>query len=121
MRAMVLDKPRPAEQNPLTLRDVPLPDPGPGEIRIRVRCCGVCRTDLHIVEGDLKLPKLPVIPGHQVVGIVDAAGPAATLFRAGWAGVADEAIVLDLPGASTPRLDSLAFTRAPRPLYPVDA
>jgi microcystin degradation protein MlrC len=45
----------------------------------------------------------------------------ATLFRAGWAGVADEAIVLDLPGASTPRLGSLAFTRAPRPLYPVDA
>ena len=83
MRAMVLDQPRPAEQNPLSLRDVPLPEPRSGEIRVRVRCCGVCRTDLHIVEGDLKLPRLPVIPGHQIVGTVDAAGPGTKLFRQG--------------------------------------
>jgi alcohol dehydrogenase, propanol-preferring len=83
MRAMVLDHPRPAEQSPLQLRDVPVPQPGPGEIRLRVRFCGVCRTDLHIVEGDLKLPKLPLVPGHQIVGIVDALGPSAKLFRQG--------------------------------------
>ncbi len=83
MRAMVLDAPRPAEESPLRLRDVPLADPSAGEIRIRVRCCGVCRTDLHIVEGDLKLPKLPLVPGHQVVGVVDALGRSVTLFREG--------------------------------------
>ena len=83
MRAMVLDQPRPAEQDPLTLRDVSLPVPRAGEIRLRVRCCGVCRTDLHIVEGDLTLPKLPLIPGHQIVGVVDVTGPGTTLFREG--------------------------------------
>jgi alcohol dehydrogenase, propanol-preferring len=83
MRAMVLDQSLPAEQNPLQLRDVPLPEPRAGEIRVRVCCCGVCRTDLHIVEGDLKLPKLPVIPGHQIVGVVDATGPGTKLFREG--------------------------------------
>ncbi|MGZ4819148.1 MAG: zinc-dependent alcohol dehydrogenase family protein [Terriglobales bacterium] len=83
MRAMVLDQPRPAEQNPLTLRDVAAPEPRANEIRLRVRCCGVCRTDLHIVEGDLKLPKLPVIPGHQIVGVVDAAGSGVRQFRQG--------------------------------------
>lgn len=83
MRAMVLDRPCPAEQNPLQMREVPMPSPRAGQIRLRVRCCGVCRTDLHIVEGDLKLPKLPVIPGHQIVGMVDAAGPGAKLFREG--------------------------------------
>lgn len=83
MRAMVLDQPRPAEQNPLTLRDVSLPEPRANEIRLRVRCCGVCRTDLHIVEGDLKLPKLPVIPGHQIIGVVDEAGSGVRQFRQG--------------------------------------
>ncbi len=83
MRAMVLDHPRPAEQNPLSARDLRLPTPGAGEIRVRVRVCGVCRTDLHIVEGDLKLPKLPVVPGHQIVGLVETLGPDTSLFRAG--------------------------------------
>jgi propanol-preferring alcohol dehydrogenase len=81
MRAMVLNHPCPAEQNPLQLREVPLPEPRAGQIRLRVLCCGVCRTDLHIVEGDLKLPKLPVVPGHQIVGMVDATGPGTKLFR----------------------------------------
>lgn len=75
MRAMVLEKPQPAEQSPLALREVANPTPGPGEIRVRVRCCGICHTDLHTVEGDLRLPKLPIVPGHQIVGIVDALGP----------------------------------------------
>jgi propanol-preferring alcohol dehydrogenase len=83
MRAMVLEATRRAEESPLALRDVPLPQPGPGEIRIRVRCCGLCHTDLHTVEGDLRLPKLPVTPGHQVVGVVDATGQGVAAFRAG--------------------------------------
>lgn len=72
---MVLESPKPAEESPLVLREVPTPTPGQGEIRVRVSCCGLCHTDLHTVEGDLNLPKLPIIPGHQIVGIVDAVGP----------------------------------------------
>ena len=74
MRAMVLQRPRPVEESPLEAREVPTPTPGPGEIRVQVRCCGLCHTDLHTVEGDLPLPKVPVIPGHQIIGIVDAVG-----------------------------------------------
>lgn len=80
---MLLEKPRPAEENPLRLVEIPLPVPAPGEIRVRVRACGVCHTDLHIVEGDLTLPKLPVVPGHQIVGTVDALGAAVNEFREG--------------------------------------
>ena len=80
---MVLTEPRPAEENPLELRDVPAPDPGPGEIRIRVRACAICRTDLHIAEGDLKLKKSPLVPGHQIVGVVDARGHGVTNLREG--------------------------------------
>src|SRR5512139_3840372 len=73
MLAMVLATPRPAEERPLELRRVPTPVPGPGEVLLRVSACGVCRTDLHTVEGDLALPLLPLVPGHQVVGtVVDA-------------------------------------------------
>jgi len=74
MRAMVLQRSAEVTTSPLTLQEVTLPIPRPGEVRAQVRCCGVCHTDLHIVEGDLPLPKLPVIPGHQIVGIVDAVG-----------------------------------------------
>ena len=66
MRAMVLEE---AEQ-PLELADRPEPEPGPGEVRIRVSACGVCRTDLHIVDGELTDPSLPLVPGHQIVGEV---------------------------------------------------
>jgi alcohol dehydrogenase, propanol-preferring len=83
MRAMVLESPRAAEQNPLELRDVPMPEPGAGEVRVRIAACGVCHTDLHIVEGELQLPKLPLVPGHQIVGVVDAVGPGARAFREG--------------------------------------
>ena len=75
MRAMVLDKIAPIESAPLALVDVPEPQPGPGEVRVDVHCCAICRTDLHIVEGDLPTARLPLIPGHQVVGTVDAIGP----------------------------------------------
>jgi propanol-preferring alcohol dehydrogenase len=65
------------------MRDLPLPEPGAEEIRLRVRACAVCHTDLHTVEGDLLLPKLPVVPGHQVVGIVDAVGEGVRRFTIG--------------------------------------
>jgi len=60
-----------AQREPLELRDLPMPEPGPGQVRLRVRACGVCRTDLHVVDGDLPHPKLPLVPGHQVVGEAD--------------------------------------------------
>jgi alcohol dehydrogenase, propanol-preferring len=83
MRAMVLERPRPVADLPLRVQELPTPTPGPGEILVRVRCCGLCHTDLHTVEGDLQLPKLPVVPGHQIVGIVDAPGPGAKIFKKG--------------------------------------
>ncbi len=67
MRAMVLS----AQRRPLELRDLPVPEPGPGQVRLRVRACGVCRTDLHVVDGDLTHPKLPLVLGHQIVGETD--------------------------------------------------
>lgn len=65
------------------LEDRREPEPGPGELLVRVRACGCCRTDLHVVEGDLALPKLPVVPGHQVVGTVERTGPGCSRFGAG--------------------------------------
>jgi propanol-preferring alcohol dehydrogenase len=79
MRAMVLD----AQRQPLRLADVPEPQPGPGQVFLRVHVCGVCRTDLHIVDGDLTEPKLPLIPGHQIVATVEAAGEGAERFEPG--------------------------------------
>lgn len=83
MNAMVLKSPCPVEERPLVWMDVPTPEPGPHELRIRVRACGICHTDLHTVEGELSLPKLPVIPGHQVVGVVEEVGAGVTRFRTG--------------------------------------
>lgn len=83
MRAAVLERAAPVESSPLVLRDEPVPSPGPGEIRVRVRACGICRTDLHVVEGDLPPAKRPVVPGHQIVGTVDAAGDGAKRFPTG--------------------------------------
>lgn len=83
MKAMLLRKPAPVETSPLEMAELPLPAPGPGEIRIQVRACGICHTDLHIVEGELTLPRLPVVPGHQIVGIVDARGKGVSRFREG--------------------------------------
>jgi len=83
MRAAVLERSAPIESSPLILREEPTPSPGPGEIRVRVRACGICRTDLHVIEGELPPAKRPVIPGHQIVGTVDAAGDGARRFPAG--------------------------------------
>jgi propanol-preferring alcohol dehydrogenase len=80
---MVLERPRPAEENPLRLCEVEVPTPKNGQVRVRVRCCGLCHTDLHTVEGDLALPKLPLIPGHQIVGVVDAVGDAVREIKEG--------------------------------------
>ncbi|TAH39578.1 MAG: zinc-binding alcohol dehydrogenase family protein [Planctomycetota bacterium] len=71
MRACLLRRPAPVASAPLRLEEVPLPAPGAGEVLVRVHACGVCRTDLHVVEGDLPPRRLPVIPGHQVVGTVE--------------------------------------------------
>jgi len=65
------------------MEERPLPEPGPGELRIRVEACGVCRTDLHVVDGELTQPKLPIIPGHEIVGRVEAAGPGVAGFAPG--------------------------------------
>jgi len=74
---MAVDKPAPAASRPLRALDLPVPEPGPGEVRVRVEVCGVCRTDLHVVEGDLPPRRERVVPGHEVVGRVDARGPGA--------------------------------------------
>jgi propanol-preferring alcohol dehydrogenase len=71
---MVLRRPAPAEQRPLQLEERALPQPGPGEVRVRVEVCAVCRTDLHVIEGDLAPKRSTVVPGHEVVGRVDALG-----------------------------------------------
>jgi propanol-preferring alcohol dehydrogenase len=83
MRALRLHEQAPIATAPLRLEDVPAPEPGPGEVRLRVRACGLCRTDLHVIEGDLPLVRAPVIPGHQVVGTVEKLGEGARRFRLG--------------------------------------
>jgi propanol-preferring alcohol dehydrogenase len=80
---MVLREPAPIEEKPLELTDLPLPEPGPGQVRIDVGVCGICHTDLHTVEGDLDLPKLPIVPGHQIVGTVGARGDGADRYQIG--------------------------------------
>ncbi len=79
MRAMVLTAPG----RDLQLAQLPVPTPGPGQVLLRVAACGVCRTDLHVVDGDLKKPKLPLIPGHQIVGTVEEVGEGEIRFSPG--------------------------------------
>jgi propanol-preferring alcohol dehydrogenase len=83
MKAMILKTPQPVETHPLVLSSLPVPSPGIGEILVRVRACGVCHTDLHTVEGEIPLTKTPIIPGHQVVGIVEKLGKGARRFERG--------------------------------------
>jgi propanol-preferring alcohol dehydrogenase len=80
---MLLRRPGPIGTRPLVAAAVPDPEPGPGEIRVRVRACAICRTDLHVIEGELPSRRLPLVPGHQVVGTVEALGPGAGRFRPG--------------------------------------
>ena len=72
MQAMVLK----AAGSPLRLTELPIPEPSPRQLRLRVLACGVCRTDLHIFDGELTEPKLPLVPGHEIVGRVEALGSA---------------------------------------------
>src|SRR5215216_6561475 len=83
MKAWQLDHQAPVETRPLVLRDVPVPEPDPGEVRIRVRANALCRTDLHVVEGDLAPRRLPLTPGHQIIGVVETLGEGATRFHPG--------------------------------------
>ncbi len=83
MRALCLNGARSIEDHPLMPVELSVPIPDPGELRLRVLACGLCRTDLHIVEGDLPLPTLPIVPGHQIVGIVDEVGQGVTRFQVG--------------------------------------
>lgn len=93
MKAAVLSRPREVSQRPLEIREIPRPEPGPGQVLLKVRACGVCRTDLHIVEGELP-PKLKqVVPGHQIVGEVAGGAtvelPLATRVGVSWMGGSD--------------------------------
>ncbi len=88
MRALRLHRQAPAGTRPLVLEDVPEPEPRAGEVLVAVSACGVCRTDLHVVEGDLPPRKLPVVPGHQAVGTVAKAGPGAEALLGKRVGVA---------------------------------
>jgi alcohol dehydrogenase, propanol-preferring len=83
MRAWVLQKPRPVAQKPLVLSELPLPEPGPMEVRLKVLVCAVCRTDIHIVQGEIPLPKLPIIPGHQAVAEVEKLGSGVSNLKVG--------------------------------------
>jgi propanol-preferring alcohol dehydrogenase len=79
MRAMRFDQPG----KPLRLEEFPAPEPGPGEVRVAVKACAVCRTDLHVADGDLPHPKRPVTPGHEIIGTVEAVGQGVTRFKGG--------------------------------------
>lgn len=79
MRAMILE----AARQPLRCVAVDIPEPGPGQVLVRVHACAVCRTDLHVVDGDLSQPKLPLIPGHEIIGIVAALGAGVDRFAVG--------------------------------------
>ncbi|HEY6307088.1 MAG TPA: zinc-dependent alcohol dehydrogenase family protein, partial [Candidatus Angelobacter sp.] len=83
MKAWVLPKPGPVESNPLELREVPVPEPGEREVLVRVKACALCRTDLHVVEGELPPKKSNVIPGHQIVGVVERLGAGAAKYSIG--------------------------------------
>lgn len=83
MLAALLQAPKSVDEEPLVLTDIPTPSPKGREVRIRVRACAICHTDLHTVEGDIPLPKLPVVPGHQIVGVVEARGPQSRRFKEG--------------------------------------
>lgn len=83
MRAQVLHRAATVRERPLVLEERPPPEPAQGSVRVRVHACACCRTDLHVVEGDLDLPVLPIVPGHQAVGVVDAVGEGCTRLAEG--------------------------------------
>jgi alcohol dehydrogenase, propanol-preferring len=83
VQAWVVDAPAPADWGPLRRVERALPEPGPGQVRVRITCCGVCRTDLHLAEGDLAPRRPAVTPGHEIVGVVEALGAGADRFAVG--------------------------------------
>jgi len=83
IRAMQLSSHALVEQQPLEFLRLPMPDPDSGQVRVRVQFCGACHTDLHIVEGDIQPKRMPIIPGHQVVGVIDALGESVTNLKLG--------------------------------------
>jgi propanol-preferring alcohol dehydrogenase len=83
MRALQFTSPRPIESNPLALAERPIPEPGDNDILVRIRACGICHTDLHVIEGELPQKKSPLTPGHQIVGIVERAGKNVSNHRIG--------------------------------------
>jgi len=83
VRAVVLEKTAKMETDPLVMKEVPAPEPGPGQVRIRVRACGLCHTDLHIIEEEIETHKLPLIIGHQIVGQVESVGRGAGRWKPG--------------------------------------
>jgi propanol-preferring alcohol dehydrogenase len=83
MKAMVLYERKPIEESPLVLKEIIDPEPGKGEVRVKIKACGVCRTDLHVIEGELPPAKTPIIPGHEIVGIVDRLGEGSSRFKIG--------------------------------------
>jgi alcohol dehydrogenase, propanol-preferring len=111
MRAMVLDAPG----NPLRAAEVPVPEPGAEQVLLRVHACAVCRTDLHVVDGELPDPKLPLIPGHQIVGTIERAGARVERFAVGdrvgvpWLGYTDGACRYCLTGREN-LCDNARFT-----------
>jgi propanol-preferring alcohol dehydrogenase len=83
VRAWEVTSPAPIDEGPLRLVDRPLPEPGPGQVLVRVSVCGVCRTDLHVTEGDLPVHRPNVVPGHEIVGVVHRLGPGTMRFSVG--------------------------------------
>jgi len=83
MKAMVLTVNAAVETAPLKMTELPAPSPAEGQVRLKVRCCAVCRTDLHVIEGDLPPRKMPLVPGHQIVGVVDQVGVGCRRFAVG--------------------------------------
>ena len=83
MRAWSVAAPAPIDRGPLELSEHPDPEPGPGEVRVRVSVCGVCRTDLHVAEGDLAVHRAGVVPGHEIAGVIDALGEQTEPWKVG--------------------------------------
>jgi len=83
MKTMTLCQIGPVDSAPLQLADLAIPEPEVGEVRLKVHCCAICRTDLHVIEGDLPREKMPIVPGHQIVGTVDRLGPGCKRMKLG--------------------------------------
>jgi alcohol dehydrogenase, propanol-preferring len=83
MNAMILEQDADVSLGPLRARDIPMPVPGPGQVRVKIHVCGVCRTDLHVVEGELPPVTRPIVPGHEAVGMVDQVGPGVRHIKEG--------------------------------------